>query len=108
MSGTLSIRDSPAIYEFMEKNLYKTAKKHKFVKALKAHIESKGESFEEYLYFRYIKRIGARTLKGNDMKKQAAVIETIALYMMATHASKEKLEKMYEYLIKEKKLVKKL
>ena len=79
-------------------DLFKEAKKHKFIKALKKYIESKGQSFDEYLYFRYMNRIGAKTLKGRDLEKQAIIIETIALYMMATHASKEKLEAMQKKL----------
>ena len=78
-------------------DLYKEAKKHKFIKALKKYIESKDQSFDEYLYYRYINRIGSKTCTA-DMKQQAVIIETISLYMMATHASKEKLETMRKHL----------
>lgn len=75
-------------------NIYETAKKHKLVKALKKHIESNGHSFDEYLIDRFVQRTG----KEDYDEKNAVMVETIALYMMATHASKEKLEAIMDQL----------
>jgi hypothetical protein len=72
----------------MAKNIYELAKKHKFLLALKKHIEKNGHTFEDYLLDRYITRTGNQS----PDRKQAAMVEIISLYMMATHASKEALE----------------
>ena len=77
----------------MEKNLYKTAKNHKFVKALKKYVEKEGESFDEFLQYRYMARLGLPELD-KVMKKQSVIIETIALYLQAKHATPERLDQM--------------
>lgn len=74
----------------MAENIYARAKKHKFVVALKKHVESKGYSFDDYLIQRYMRRTDSERDQFN--KEEAVISETIAIYFMAQNASERTLQ----------------